>query len=262
LSQLPIVVVKIGTNLLTTGNRRLDLNNLRELVNQICDELDQRRYQVVVVTSGAITCGAERMGFVPESIPEKQAAAAVGQILLMQEYTLFFGTRGYAVGQLLLTKDGLENPIVLQNTQNTLDTLLNHGIVPIVNENDSVATNEIGPKFGDNDELSAVVSRLVNASRLILLTDIDGLFTDNPKENSEAVLISGLEKITDDILEMARDRHNGRSRGGMRSKLKAAREASENGTEVIIANGRKPGIIESIQLGNPEGTKVAAQCDQ
>lgn len=258
----PIVVVKIGTNLLTTDDRRLDLNNLRELVHQICDELDRNQFNIVVVTSGAITCGAERVGFTPTTIPEKQAAAAVGQILLMQEYARFFGGRGRPVGQLLLTKDGLENAIVVQNTQNTLTHLLKHGVVPIVNENDSVATNEIGPKFGDNDELSAVVSRLLGAHRLILLSDIDGVFTDNPKENQNAILIDHLDSVTEDTFALARDVQNGRSRGGMASKLSAARDASQSGIEVVIANGRRGGVLAAIQRGDSIGTKVCASCEK
>jgi len=229
------------------------------LVHQICDELDRGQFQVVVVTSGAITCGAERMGFIPTTVPEKQAAAAVGQILLMQEYARFFGGRGRAVGQLLLTKDGLENEIVRHNTQNTLAHLMKHGVVPIVNENDSVATNEIGPKFGDNDELSAVVARLLSARRLILLSDIEGVFTDNPKSNPKATLITEINQIDDAILNMAKDVQNGRSRGGMASKLNAAKDASEAGIEVVIAHGRRAGIVSAIQRGDQVGTKVGAQ---
>lgn len=251
----PILVIKIGTNILTTPSRWLDLNNLRSLIFQVCDELDRGQYDVVVVTSGAITCGAERMGFFPETIPEKQAAAAVGQILLMQEYTHFFGTRGYAVGQLLLTKDSLENPIVKENAHNTLMTLISRGIVPIVNENDSVATNEIGPKFGDNDELSAEVARLTQASRVILLSDIDGVYSDNPKLDPSAVLLPEIGDV-ESVLQVARDVDNGRSRGGMKSKLTAAKSVIESGADVWIANGRSQGVIAGIQNGERVGTRI------
>ncbi|NDC82976.1 glutamate 5-kinase [bacterium] len=252
----PVLVVKIGTNLLTTDDRRLDLNNLRELVHQLSDELDRGEFQLVVVTSGAITCGAERLGGRPNSIPEKQAAAAVGQILLMQEYARFFDGRGYAVGQLLITKDDLENQIIKQNAQNTLSHLLARGVVPIINENDSVATHEIGPKFGDNDELSSEVARLIGAKRLILLSDIDGVFTSNPKSDPTATRIPRLESINSTVLAVANDVPNGRSRGGMLGKLSAAKDASEAGIEVVIANGRERGIIAAIQSHQAVGTWV------
>lgn len=255
----PVVVVKIGTNLLTTDDMRLDLNNLRNLIYQLCDVYDQGHYDFVVVSSGAIACGAERMGIQPVSIPEKQAAASVGQSLLMQDYVRFFGLRGRPVGQILLTKDELENSIIKTNAINTLSHLLASGVVPVVNENDSIATNEIGPKFGDNDELSSVVARLINAERLILLSDIDGVFTDNPKENPNATLIPLLDGISDETLTVARDIAGGRSRGGMASKLAAARDASLAGIEVHIANGRSPNVIEMIQSGKQIGTKVSAQ---
>ncbi|NBV41838.1 glutamate 5-kinase [bacterium] len=251
----PVIVVKIGTNLLTTPERRLDVNNLRDLVYQICDELDRKEARFVIVTSGAITCGSETMALIPESIPEKQAAAAVGQILLMQEYARFFGQRGYSIGQLLLTKDGIDNEIAKVNAQNTLTRLLHHGVIPIINENDSIATNEIGPKFGDNDELSAVVARLVHASRLILLSDIDGVYRDNPKENPTAELIPQIDQVDESIFNLAKDRENGRSRGGMKSKLNAAKEASEAGIEVWIANGRKR-VIPNIQINGAIGTRI------
>lgn len=252
-------VIKIGTNLLATPEGKLDLNNLRSLVVQICDLIQSENMEVAVVTSGAITCGSEWMDLKCETIPEKQAAAAVGQILLMKEYAGFFGMKGFSVGQLLLTRDGLENPILHKNASNTLLTLFKQGVVPIINENDSVSTEEIGPKFGDNDELSCGVAKLIKADWLILLTDIDGLFTGNPKKDIQVKRIARIKKVDDSVLALVQDEKNSRSRGGMKSKLNAAKEAAESGIDVCIANGRTPHIISSIFSNEKVGTRIEAK---
>ena len=252
-----IVVVKIGTNILTTPGGKLDLNNLRDLVNQICDEVLQGYCHIIVVTSGAITTGSERLGVKARSIPEKQAAAAVGQILLMQEYAYFFGQRGLQIGQVLLTPDVFEDADRCANVQNTWATLLEQDVIPVINENDAVATDEI--RFGDNDELSARVSQLVDASHLVLLTDIDGVYTANPKQDPSATLIPTLNTVDSSVMKLASDIQNDRSRGGMRSKLNAARTASEYGADVSIANGRTPGILHDIFKGAAVGTFIKRQ---
>lgn len=250
------LVIKVGTNILTTAARKPDLNNLRDIVHQICDLLDTQQHTVILVTSGAITCGAEVLEMTPGTIPEKQAAASIGQILLMQEYNRFFQQRGYSCGQILLTKEGLQSPIVLSNVRNTINTLLEHRVIPIINENDSIATDEIGVKFGDNDELSCLVAKLVRAEELILLTDIDGVFDRNPKTDPEANLIKNITVCDEAIMALAADLPNGRSRGGMASKLRCAKEATESGIDVWIANGRRPHILPDILAGMGPGTKL------
>ncbi len=250
------LVIKVGTNILTTQDRKPDLNNLRDIVHQICDLLDTKQHTVILVTSGAITCGAEAMHITPGSIPEKQAAAAIGQSILMQEYNRFFQQRGYTSGQILLTKEGLQSEIVLSNVRNTITTLIAHSAIPIINENDSVATDEIGVKFGDNDELSCLVAKLVEAEELILLTDIDGVFDHNPKTDPNAALVKNITDCNDSMLALAQDVPNSRSRGGMSSKLRAAKEAAEAGIDVWIANGRRHHILSDIMAGIGPGTKI------
>ncbi len=251
-----ITVVKIGTNTLTTPDAQLDLNVMRHLVDQMAQIMLGGTTKIVLVTSGAITCGAEALKFRPQSISEKQAAAAVGQILLMREYAQFFGDKGISVGQILLTKDCTEDPIRKRNTENTIFTLLDQGILPIINENDSVATDEIGVKFGDNDELSASVAKLVHATQLILLTDIDGLFTANPKLDPTATLIREISDISDDTLGLIQEAPNGRSRGGMTSKLTCAKDVSDAGIEVVLANGRRANILRDIMDQRAIGTWI------
>ncbi len=231
---------------------------MRQLILQICAELGHKSRSIILVTSGAITCGAQALGITPASIPEKQAAASVGQILLMHEYSTFFSQKGYKIGQILLTKDCIEDEIRRKNTQNTIFTLLENGIIPIINENDSVSTDEIGTKFGDNDELSAGVAELVGAKSLILLTDIDGLYTANPKKDPSATLIPLLSKIDDATFNLVNDIDNGRSRGGMTSKLTFAKQASEAGISVVLANGKRPDVVKDIFEGKAVGTRVEA----
>jgi glutamate 5-kinase len=174
--------------------------------------------------------------------------------MLMKEYTNFFSLRGYGVGQILLTKDGFENETRRQNSKNTIFKLLEMGCIPIINENDSVAIDEI--RFGDNDELSCSVAQLVGASILVMLTDIDGLFTANPKHTSEAVLVRTVEKIGDETFALIQDSANSKSRGGMKSKLMAASEASQAGIDVVIANGRRKGILHDIFFGHAIATFI------
>lgn len=252
------IVIKIGTNVLTTEEGKLDLNTLRALTHQLADYTKQG-HAIVLVTSGAITCGSERMGVVPHSIPEKQAAASVGQILLMNEYASFFGQKGLQVGQILLTKDCIEDSTKNKNTQNTLSMLVRQGVVPIINENDTVATDEIGVKFGDNDELSCMVAQLVKAERLIILTDIDGLYTANPKKDPQAQLIRHIEAVSEAMFNQVDDVQNTRSRGGMTSKLTYAKLASEAGIDVVIANGKKKSILEDIFQNKAVCTYISAK---
>ncbi|NDD67202.1 glutamate 5-kinase [bacterium] len=253
---MSLSVIKIGTNLLTTPDRALDVNHLRHLVWQVGQWVKMKGGPVVLVSSGAITCGAHALGVVPTTIQDKQAAASVGQVLLMQEYSRWFAQQGQCVGQILLTKDGMEHPQAAQNARNTIHCLLQAGVVPIINENDSVATTEIGPKFGDNDELSAMVAVLLGANRLVLLSDVDGVYTDNPKSNPLAQRLDRLTCIDDTVWAMVHDQDNGRSRGGMRSKLMAASTAMAAGIEVLIANGRTPHVLVEWLQGTVHGTVI------
>jgi len=256
---LPIVIVKIGTNLLTTAEGVLDLHAMRHFVSVISASFLAKTHRMMLVTSGSITCGSRQMGMVPRSIPDRQAAASVGQILLMTEYSLSFLKYGITVGQILLTKDGFENDLRKHHAKNTIFTLLDYGVIPIINENDSVSTDEIGQKFGDNDQLSASVAELVRAKTLILLTDTDGVFTRNPKLYDDAELISKIECIDESILMGVEDVDNGRSRGGMKSKLLAAKRASDAGVDVYIANGRKEGVLSGLLAGDHHGTFICRQ---
>ncbi len=195
------IIIKIGTNLLTTVKGELDLNNLRQLINQISETV-KKKHKVIIVTSGAITSGAELLKVSLDTIPKKQAAASIGQLLLMNEYALFFKSHGIQVGQLLLTKDGLLDKNRKKNALNTINTLLKYNFIPIINENDSVTTKEI--KFGDNDELSSIVAVLCKADQYIILSDINGVYTDDPNQNKKALLIPQINKITEKIKKNAK----------------------------------------------------------
>ncbi len=248
------IIVKIGTNILTTEKGQLDLNNLRNLVTQICNIQSQKKTEFIVVTSGSITCGAEKLDIKPSTIPEKQATAAVGQLLLLQEYRTFFEQHGIQIAQILLTQHAFTEAVATKNITNTLETLLKKNVIPIINENDTVATDEI--KFGDNDELSSKVAVLMKVDHLILLTDTDGLYTDNPKTNKKARLIHTVEDRSQKLMDLVNDSPDGRSRGGMKSKLQAALHTTEHGIDVTIANGRETHIIRDILGGKAIGTHI------
>lgn len=247
------VVIKIGTNILTTSDRKLDLNNLRNLVCQIGHLIRNKQCECIIVTSGSITCGSEVLSLHPETIQQKQASASVGQFLLMREYATFFSQFGIQVGQILLTRDAIENEDRRLNVQNTIQTLLSLGIVPIINENDSVSTEEI--QFGDNDNLSSRVAVLAKADLLVILTDTEGLFTKNPKIDPNATLIEKVTEVDEDVISRADSATSDRSKGGMLTKVLAAQFATENGIETRIAFGRKPNVISDILDGKPVGTQ-------
>jgi len=254
----PLTLIKIGSNVLTTPSRLLDLNTLRELVKQI--SLLHALYdgQVLVVSSGAILSGAERLQITPTTVQEKQAAAAVGQILLMQEYAAMFEKKGIQIAQVLLTKQSLIERDSQQHIRNTIDTLLKHGVIPIINENDTVATEELDTRFGDNDQLSVHVSALLNVKQMIVLTDIDGLFHKNPKIHADAVLIKDIPVLNDQYLGMADHSKSSGGSGGMNSKLLAARQAQLKGIDVYICNGKTPGIIQKTLMDRTDGTHIHA----
>jgi glutamate 5-kinase len=234
------LVVKIGSSILADG-RGIDRAHLERLVEQIA-ALHARGVAVTVVTSGAIAAGRASLGGdAPRTIPERQAAAAVGQILLMAEYQRAFAARGIVVAQLLLDAADLANRRRYLNAAHAVASLHARGVLPIVNENDTVAVDEL--KFGDNDNLSALVASLVGADLLLILSDVDGLYSANPRTDSTAELIPLVAKVEAAILERASTPGSELGTGGMRSKLLAARKAASAGIATVIANGRRPEVL-------------------
>lgn len=252
IGQVTLVVVKVGSAVLTEGGVLH-----RPVIFRLADEMaymQKKGYQVALVSSGAIASGLGKMGLQrkPPSIPEKQAVAAVGQGTLIQVYEEAFERHGLKVAQILLTRDDLTNRKRYLNAHNTLSTLLAWGIIPIINENDTVAVDEI--KFGDNDNLSALITHLIEAGLLIILTDLDGLYNRDPRKDPQAELIPVVEKIDAQVVRYTSFAHGALGIGGMRSKLKAARKATLQGTPVIVANGRRDGILIDLIKGRPLGT--------
>ncbi|HUK47875.1 MAG TPA: glutamate 5-kinase [Terriglobales bacterium] len=229
------LVIKIGTSLIAPGGR-IDTKQLRSLV----DQLDLPEHEFLIVSSGAIASGMARLGLgdKPSNVPLMQACAAVGQSALMHTYEqLFFGKK--VVAQLLLSSDDFTNTARYQNLQNALNQLLRLGVVPIVNENDSVSVRELEGAFGDNDELSALLAAAVEADWLLLLTDVEGFYLPNGKQPR---LVRTIRTLTPEMEELCNG-HGKLGRGGMRSKLRAAKMASEAGVNVAIVNGRDPEAI-------------------
>ena len=250
------IVCKLGTNVLTGGTDRLDLEVMANLVGQMA-RLYSLGLEIIVVTSGAIAAGWERLGFTKErkDIPFRQVMASVGQSRLMQAYEELFSGHGITVAQALLTRAELSDRAGYLNARNTLLALLELGVVPIVNENDVVAIEEImGVKsFGDNDSLSAMVANLVDADLLVLLTDTEGLYTADPNRDKSAQLIPRVEKIDGEIERLARGT-SGRGIGGMETKIQAAKLATASGVAVVIASGKEPHVIERLSSGEAIGT--------
>ncbi|KOF56167.1 MULTISPECIES: glutamate 5-kinase [Clostridium] len=236
------VVIKVGSSTITHPNGLLNLYRIEHLVRQISD-LNNRGLEVVLVTSGAIGAGFRKLGFKekPKSIPENQAAAAVGQGILMHTYEKFFSEYGQTVAQILINREDIFNEERFENAQNTFSELLKKSIIPIVNENDATIVEEI--KFGDNDTLSAHVASLIGADLLILLSDIDGLYNCNPRTNPDAILISKVDEITTEIEDSAEGAGSNLGTGGMFTKIKAAKIATEAGASMIIANGEAQNVI-------------------
>lgn len=252
------VVIKIGSSSLTheiTGN--LNLQKLEKLVRTLCD-LKNQGMEVVLVSSGAIAVGRKALGLIerPKALAIKQACAAIGQASLMMIYQKLFAEYNQISAQVLMTKDTMINTLSRYNAKNTFEELLHMGVIPIVNENDTVSTYEI--EFGDNDRLSAIVAALIQADLLILLSDIDGLFTDDPNKNSEAEFIDIVPEITPELLAMAKDSDSLVGTGGMAAKIAAARIATDSGADMIVANGADMDIIYRILKGEKIGTLFLA----
>ena len=258
------IVIKIGSSSLThpeTG--ALNLTKLEVLVREISD-LHNMGKDVIVVSSGAIAVGrrAAGLGHRPSETKEKQACAAIGQARLMMIYQKLFSEYNQLSAQILMTKNTMVNNINRKNAQNTFDELLSLGVIPIVNENDSISTYELQnlEKFGDNDTLSAMVAALVRADLLILLSDIDGLFTDDPNTNPDAKFIDVVENLDDNLLNMGKGTSGSKvGTGGMATKLTAAQIASAAGVDMVIANGADFHIIHKITEGRRYGTLFVSQ---
>jgi glutamate 5-kinase len=252
------VVIKVGTSSLTHKTGLLNIKSLENIVRQITD-LHNRGIEMVLVTSGAIGAGVGKLGLnrKPDTIPEKQAAAAIGQCVLLHMYEKLFSEYGITVAQILLTKEDMVNKLRYQNARNTFFSLFELGVIPIVNENDAIIVDEI--KFGDNDTLSAVVSRLIDADLLIILSDIDGLYDSNPKLNKAAKLVSYVKKITKQIEDSAGDTASNLGTGGMVTKISAAKIAVSGGSHMVIANSSNSNILSDIYEGKDVGTFFEAK---
>lgn len=257
------VVVKIGSSSIhheETG--KLNFTKLEKLVRELCDIRNQG-IDVCLVSSGAIAVGRQVMGFQqrPKDISTKQACAAVGQARLMMTYQKMFAEYHQTVGQVLITKGTMLDNVSRKNAQNTFEELFRLGVIPIVNENDTVSTYEM--RFGDNDSLSAIVAALAGADLLILLSDIDGLFTDDPRENTDAELIRVVENLDENIISMAKGSTGSDiGTGGMETKLIAAQIATRSGADMIIANGEDIGILHRIFGGEFVGTLFKENYDE
>jgi glutamate 5-kinase len=247
------IVVKIGTNILTKDDG-IDAGYVRRVAGQVNSLLKTGR-QVVIISSGAIGMGLGQLDAdSAKGIKMRQACAAIGQPLLMAEYRKSFLRYGVTVAQVLLTAEVLNNRKTYLNLRNSIETLLELSVVPILNENDSVSTDEIGSAFGDNDKLSALVASKTDADLLIMLSDIDALYDKNPQRFADARPISTVFEITDDIVRNAGGKGSRHSTGGMKTKIEAARIASNAGCRIVLANGRLKNVIDRIITGEEIGT--------
>lgn len=251
-SHVKRVVVKIGSGVIST-EAGLDEARLASISEDVCGLLD-RGLEVILVSSGAVAAGKGQLGIVgrPQTIPQKQAAAAIGQTRIIRAYKETFLAHNYNVAQVLLTRDDLSNRRRYLNARNTMTTLLEYGVTPIVNENDTVVVEEI--RFGDNDNLSALVTTLVEADMLIILSDVDGFYDSNPSENPQAQLIPIVERVTPAIEAMGTKAKGTLGTGGMATKLKAAKKAALSGVGTLIVNGRTPHILPRIFDGEDVGS--------
>ncbi|MBQ5951797.1 MAG: glutamate 5-kinase [Lachnospiraceae bacterium] len=251
------VVVKVGSSTLTHKNGTLHLERIEKLVRALC-ELKNRGKRVVLVSSGAVAAGRTAIQYAgkPETVAEKQALAAIGQGRLMMLYERLFGEYGAVTAQILLTRDTVEQEESRENACATFARLLDMGVVPVVNENDTVATHEI--KFGDNDRLSAITAKMIGADLLVLLSDVEGLFTDNPAKDPAARRIGFVPELTEEILAMGSgESASSVGTGGMTSKLLAAQIACVSGIPMMIASGKEPEILYRILAGEEVGTLFA-----
>jgi glutamate 5-kinase len=253
-SNVKRIVIKIGTNTLTQDGQ-VDSRYVRQVAKQVSELLEQGK-QVVIISSGAIGMGKGQMGIAGSvsNMKMRQALAAIGQPLLMQEYRKAFLTYGVKTAQVLLTAEVLDNRKTYLNLRHSIDTLLKMGVVPVLNENDSVSTDEIGTAFGDNDKLSALVASKIDADILVILSDIDALYDKNPKKYKNAKPVKAVFEITDEIMKSAGKRGSKHGTGGMKTKIEAAKIASNSGCRIVLANGREKKVITKILDGKEIGT--------
>ena len=256
------IVVKVGTSTLTYENGKLNIRRIERLVRTISD-LQNRGFDMVLVSSGAVGVGAAKLGLGgrPRELAMKQAAAAVGQCELMHIYDKMFLEYGINVAQILLTRENIIDDDQRENIHNTFTALMRTGVVPIVNENDTVATAELKhiENFGDNDTLSAVVARMCDADLLVIFSDIDGLYDSDPRKNPQAKLIGHVTKIDAKIRRMAGGAGSAHGTGGMATKITAAELCMDAGIPMLVANGDKDDILYDIVDGRPVGTLFARE---
>lgn len=247
------IVVKVGTSSLTYETGKMNIRRIKKLV-EVLSDLKNSGKQVVLVTSGAIGVGVGKLGLSakPQDTPGRQAAATVGQCELMFMYDKLFSEYGHITGQILVTRLDFENEERKNNLMNCFDKLFEYGAIPVVNENDAVAVEEI--VFGDNDNLSAIVAKLIKADGLVILSDIDGLYSGNPKTDDDAVLIPVVDEITEEIENLAGGAGSNRGTGGMITKIHAAKVAGSAGIPTVIINGTNPDDIYRLIEGRQTGT--------
>ena len=248
------IVIKVGSAVLASSESGLDQARIERLASEISALLDKGR-EVILVSSGAIAAGFAKLGLTKKKglpLSVKQASAAIGQSSLMWMYEKTFSAYGKKVAQVLLTREDLSNRTRFLNARNTLRTLLDYGVVPVINENDTVSVDEI--KFGDNDNLSGMVVHLADADLLVILSDIDGLYTADPKLDSSAEIVPVVEKITPELERGAGDAQTTVGTGGMRSKIMTAKKVGAYGAPMVIVNGKKPGILQALFDGEEVGT--------
>lgn len=252
------IVVKVGTSTLTHNTGHINIRLMEHLVKVLADIKNSGK-EIILVTSGAIGVGVGKLGLSerPSDIPGKQAAAAVGQCELMYLYDKYFSEYNLTVGQVLLTRYTMDGEDARENAGNTFNALLRMNAIPVVNENDTVATDEI--RVGDNDTLSAMVAEITGADALVILSDIDGLYTANPAEDNEARLVECVKTIDDELLQTAGGAGTKRGTGGMLTKLYAARIATGAGTDMYIINGKQPDNLYDLLEGKQIGTRFMAK---
>ena len=251
------IVIKVGTSTLAYANGRLNIRRVEQLC-KVMSDLKNRGHELILVSSGAIGMGVGKLSLKerPADMATKQAAAAVGQCELMYTYDRLFSAYNHTVAQLLITAADVSHGERHENFKNTLNRLLELGVLPVINENDTIATEEI--VIGDNDTLAAMVAVSAGASLLILLSDIDGLYTADPRKDPKASLIPVVDRIDDEVLHAAGDKGRALGTGGMKTKLAAARIATEAGCDMVIANGSHPDNLYAIAEGKPVGTRFRA----
>jgi glutamate 5-kinase len=255
------IVVKVGTSLLAYDNGKINLQRMEKLVRVLADLHNSGR-EVILVSSGAVAVGIGMLGQEdkPDSLVKKQAVAAIGQVGLLRLYQKFFDEYNKTVGQVLLTRDGIENSLRRKNARNTLNQLIEMGVIPVVNENDTVSTQEI--EFGDNDTLSAVVANLIQADLLMILTNTDGVFTADPHIYHSARKVPKVMNASDDLRNINLEGSSKMGSGGMASKIAAAELCREHNVDVVIANGADPTTIIDVLNGKDLGTFFVSDATQ